>query len=151
MDRALLDRARACFLQACWLDVAVRKPGNVSIHSAGHRMLAEQFVASARAFGGAEEVVEVRVVVPVAETPTQRFVFEIEMPILILERGVRQVGKRHAQLVELQRIFEHGVIADSHAATIAFDNRVGCAKAHLIARHVMALLGDQAFEIDVRR
>ncbi len=38
-----------CFLRACWLDVAVRKPGNVSIHSAGHRMLAEQFLASARA------------------------------------------------------------------------------------------------------
>ncbi len=37
------------FLRACWLDVAVRKPGNVSVHSAGHRMVAEQFVASARA------------------------------------------------------------------------------------------------------
>lgn len=37
------------FLRACWLDVAVRKPGNVSIHSAGHRMQAGQFVASARA------------------------------------------------------------------------------------------------------
>ena len=46
MSRAsIADR----FLPACWLDVAVRKPGNVSIHSAGHRMLAEQFVASARA------------------------------------------------------------------------------------------------------
>ncbi|MFT3666139.1 triphosphoribosyl-dephospho-CoA synthase [Piscinibacter sp.] len=38
-----------CFLRACWLDVAVRKPGNVSLASAGHRMRAEQFVASARA------------------------------------------------------------------------------------------------------
>jgi triphosphoribosyl-dephospho-CoA synthase len=38
-----------CFLRACWLDVAVRKPGNVSVHSAGHRMRSEQFVASARA------------------------------------------------------------------------------------------------------
>ena len=37
------------FLRAFWLDVAVRKPGNVSLHSAGHRMVAQQFVESARA------------------------------------------------------------------------------------------------------
>ncbi|WP_245213015.1 triphosphoribosyl-dephospho-CoA synthase [Rhizobacter sp. AJA081-3] len=52
MDRALLDRARACFLQACWLDVAVRKPGNVSLASAGHRMQADMFLASAQAAVG---------------------------------------------------------------------------------------------------
>lgn len=40
---------RDLFLRACWLDVAVRKPGNVSVFSAGHRMQADQFVASARA------------------------------------------------------------------------------------------------------
>jgi triphosphoribosyl-dephospho-CoA synthase len=43
---------RDCFLRACWLDVAVRKPGNVSVFSAGHRMQAEMFVASARAAAG---------------------------------------------------------------------------------------------------
>ena len=52
MDRALPDRARACFLQACWLDVAVRKPGNVSLASAGHRMQADMFLASAQAAVG---------------------------------------------------------------------------------------------------
>lgn len=41
-----------CFLRACWLDVAVRKPGNVSVFSPGHRMQSEQFVASARAAAG---------------------------------------------------------------------------------------------------
>jgi len=41
--------ARAAFLQACQLDVEVRKPGNVSIASAGHRMHAQQFIASAEA------------------------------------------------------------------------------------------------------
>ncbi len=46
MDRAAIE---ACFLRACWLDVAVRKPGNVSLASAGHRMQAQQFVESARA------------------------------------------------------------------------------------------------------
>jgi len=35
------------FLHACALDVAVRKPGNVSQGSAGHRMQAEQFLRSA--------------------------------------------------------------------------------------------------------
>ena len=43
------DHARACFLRACELDVAVRKPGNVSRASAGHRMTAECFIASAQA------------------------------------------------------------------------------------------------------
>ena len=41
--------ARACFLRACELDVAVRKPGNVSQASAGHGMQAALFVASAQA------------------------------------------------------------------------------------------------------
>lgn len=41
--------AKACFLHACWLDVAVRKPGNVSMVSPGHGMDAERFIASAQA------------------------------------------------------------------------------------------------------
>lgn len=45
-------RGRAAFLWACGLDVAVRKPGNVSLMSAGHAMEAEQFLASARAAAG---------------------------------------------------------------------------------------------------
>jgi len=44
--------ARDAFLRACTLDVAVRKPGNVSIHSAGHRMQAQQFLDSAQAAAG---------------------------------------------------------------------------------------------------
>lgn len=44
--------ARDAFLRACWLDVAVLKPGNVSVFSAGHRMQAAQFVASAQAAAG---------------------------------------------------------------------------------------------------
>lgn len=45
-------RARACFLRACWLDVAVRKPGNVSQASPGHGMQAAMFLASAHAAAG---------------------------------------------------------------------------------------------------
>ena len=41
--------ARTCFLRACELDVTVRKPGNVSVASPGHRMHAGQFIASAEA------------------------------------------------------------------------------------------------------
>lgn len=40
---------RDAFLRACRLDVQVRKPGNVSEASPGHRMVAAQFVASAEA------------------------------------------------------------------------------------------------------
>lgn len=41
--------AQQAFLWACTLDVMVAKPGNVSIHSAGHGMTADLFLASARA------------------------------------------------------------------------------------------------------
>lgn len=44
-----IDRARMAYLRACELDVAVRKPGNVSLASAGHGMQAQQFIDSARA------------------------------------------------------------------------------------------------------
>jgi triphosphoribosyl-dephospho-CoA synthase len=43
---------RAAFLQACALDVAVRKPGNVSQAAPGHGMQAAQFHASAQAAAG---------------------------------------------------------------------------------------------------
>lgn len=46
------ERARACFLRACELDVAVPKPGNVSLASAGHGMTAQLFIDSARAAAG---------------------------------------------------------------------------------------------------
>ena len=46
------ERARACFLRACELDVAVPKPGNVSMASAGHGMTAQLFIDSARAAAG---------------------------------------------------------------------------------------------------
>lgn len=44
-----IEFAKACFLHACRLDVAVRKPGNVSVVSPGHRMDAQRFIASAQA------------------------------------------------------------------------------------------------------
>lgn len=48
----LAERARRAFLAACALDVAVRKPGNVSAASPGHGMQAAQFLASAEAAAG---------------------------------------------------------------------------------------------------
>lgn len=47
-----VERARAAFVCACRLDVAVRKPGNVSVVSPGHGMDAALFVASAQAAAG---------------------------------------------------------------------------------------------------
>lgn len=47
------ERTRQAFLTACAWDVAVRKPGNVSQHSAGHRMQAQMFLDSAQASVGA--------------------------------------------------------------------------------------------------
>ncbi len=48
-DFLMIDRARKAFLRACELDVAVRKPGNVSLASPGHGMTAAHFIASAQA------------------------------------------------------------------------------------------------------
>jgi triphosphoribosyl-dephospho-CoA synthase len=48
-EREALERGRAAFLRACRLDVEVRKPGNVSVASPGHRMHAQLFIASAEA------------------------------------------------------------------------------------------------------
>jgi triphosphoribosyl-dephospho-CoA synthase len=42
-------KPRDAFLRACELDVLVRKPGNVSIESPGHGMVAQQFIEAARA------------------------------------------------------------------------------------------------------
>ena len=50
--RTAVERAQASYLDACELDVAVRKPGNVSRLSAGHGMQAALFSASARASVG---------------------------------------------------------------------------------------------------
>ena len=52
MNTAATDPAKACFLRACELDVAVRKPGNVSRASGGHGMQAQLFIASAQAAAG---------------------------------------------------------------------------------------------------
>jgi len=46
------EALRHSFVQACRLDVEVRKPGNVSLASPGHGMDAGMFVASAQAAAG---------------------------------------------------------------------------------------------------
>ncbi|HEY9066895.1 MAG TPA: triphosphoribosyl-dephospho-CoA synthase [Burkholderiaceae bacterium] len=52
LRHAAIERARTAYLAACELDVAVRKPGNVSRQSPGHGMQAALFSASARASAG---------------------------------------------------------------------------------------------------
>jgi triphosphoribosyl-dephospho-CoA synthase len=52
MTPAGVLRAREAFVAACRLDVAVRKPGNVSNAAPGHGMRAEQFVAASLAAAG---------------------------------------------------------------------------------------------------
>lgn len=47
-----VDLAQRAFLWACELDVTARKPGNVSLASAGHGMHAAMFIASATAAAG---------------------------------------------------------------------------------------------------
>ncbi len=49
MSPMTIQLVAKCYLEACVLDVAALKPGNVSQHSAGHGMDAELFVQSALA------------------------------------------------------------------------------------------------------
>ncbi len=50
--KPILLHAEQAFRWACGLDVAIRKPGNVSLASPGHDMVAAQFLASAEAAAG---------------------------------------------------------------------------------------------------
>ena len=43
------EKLQKCFLSACRADIEAIKPGNVSIHSAGHQMRSEDFIKSAQA------------------------------------------------------------------------------------------------------
>ena len=56
-DKKRLESSRQkmleCYLTACRFDVMALKPGNVSIELPGHDMVAEQFLAAARASGPA--------------------------------------------------------------------------------------------------
>lgn len=49
LAQAAAQAVAQAFVQACTLDVAVCKPGNVSLAAAGHGMQASQFIAAARA------------------------------------------------------------------------------------------------------
>lgn len=51
-ERGAFPHAMEAYRWACRMDVAVRKPGNVSLASAGHAMQAAQFLASAEASCG---------------------------------------------------------------------------------------------------
>lgn len=46
------EQIESAYLTACHLDVTVLKPGNVSFQAPGHRMTAEDFIASAHATAG---------------------------------------------------------------------------------------------------
>ena len=46
---AQTKKLEKCFISACHADVEAIKPGNVSIHSAGHQMHSEDFIKSAQA------------------------------------------------------------------------------------------------------
>jgi len=51
-DRMAPEQIESAYLSACHLDVTVLKPGNVSLQAPGHRMTAEDFLASAQVSAG---------------------------------------------------------------------------------------------------
>ncbi|MGY4831067.1 triphosphoribosyl-dephospho-CoA synthase [Sphaerotilaceae bacterium SBD11-9] len=104
--QAAVERAKASFLCACTLDVAVRKPGNVSLHSAGHRMQASMFIAAAQAAAaplfrrgaGVGERVEAAVEASwsVAQCNTNLGILLLCAPLAVAVERFPEVALRHA-------------------------------------------------------
>ena len=111
------DRPRACFLRACELDVAVRKPGNVSRASPGHGMRAEMFIASARAAAAALFEPGARVgerVEAAVEASWAAAGCNTNLGILLLCAPIALAVERHpdAQTPQALRAAIEGVLAD---------------------------------------
>lgn len=154
---------RAAFLWACGLDVEVRKPGNVSFASPGHRMKAEQFLESARVSAGplfaAGLPVGERIELAVAATRaavgcnTNLGIVLLCVPLAAaLERAVAKtpVGLRAAGEAVLAELDRADAQAAYRAIALANPGGLGRADAEDVAsppsvglREAMALAGDR--------
>ncbi|MCA0175929.1 MAG: triphosphoribosyl-dephospho-CoA synthase [Proteobacteria bacterium] len=114
----------AAFLQACALDVAVRKPGNVSQASPGHGMTAADFLASSEAAAPAlvqAGSVGARIEAAVAAT-WQRVGCNTNLGIVLLcaplAMAVQQAARpdRPALRAALQQVLGSLTVADAEAA-----------------------------------
>lgn len=114
----------AAFLQACALDVAVRKPGNVSQASPGHGMTAADFLASSEAAAPAlvqAGPVGARIEAAVAAT-WQRVGCNTNLGIVLLcaplAMAVQQAQPRDAAALRaaLQQVLDGLTVADTEAA-----------------------------------
>ena len=95
--------AQSAYLWACAMDVSVRKPGNVSLHSAGHDMRARQFLDSARASApalfdasagvGARVEAAVRATRAVAGCNTNLGILLLCAPLARAAEGLEGVGR----------------------------------------------------------
>ena len=121
------ERLRRAFLQACALDVAVRKPGNVSAASAGHGMQARLFLDSAAAAQhglfapgtpvGPRIEAAMRATLAVAHCNTNLGIVLLCAPLaLAFERCDDATAEPAALRVELQRVLDALDREDARAA-----------------------------------
>ena len=120
------DALRQAFLRACRLDVEVRKPGNVSLASAGHRMVAQQFLDSAQAAAGplfeAGASVGQRIEAAVAATwaavgcNTNLGIVLLCAPLACAAQRPGALASRAALQAELRNVLQALDVADAQAA-----------------------------------
>jgi triphosphoribosyl-dephospho-CoA synthase len=147
VERRALARARASYLRACALDVAVRKPGNVSDQSEGHGMQAALFGTSARV--SVDPLLRVgarvgeRIEAAVAAT-WQAVGCNTNLGIVLLCAPIARAVERHPELADAAalRAATVGVLAD-------LDVDDACAAYRAIAQARPGGLGSAAAE-DVR-
>jgi triphosphoribosyl-dephospho-CoA synthase len=141
----MTEGARQEFLRACELDVAVRKPGNVSLASPGHGMTAAQFLASAQAaaaplFAAGARVgqrIEAAVAVSwaAAGCNTNLGIVLLCAPIAAaVERCSPATGLRHALEAVLAGLNLHDAAAAFRAITLAQPGGLGDAPVEDVRR-----------------
>lgn len=126
MTESAVAIARASFLRACALDVAVRKPGNVSQASAGHGMQAALFSASAqasveplfRAGAGVGDRIEaaVKATWAVAGCNTNLGILLLCAPVARALEQCRDIDGPSALTAAIERVLDDLDLADTQAA-----------------------------------
>ena len=126
----------------------IQRPGRIVNH--GLVPPERDDVALAAAFDGAEQIVEVGVIVEVLNFPVQRLVLERDVqPLLALHLPERRVADARIELVELHRVFEMEEITGRNLLLVALDDGIHGGELHALRRVVVPAFGDQLIERDL--
>ena len=112
----------------------------------------QQRVTLARALQRAEQIVEVRLVVPVGEFPRQRLPRHVAVPFLsLVQVAGGRVGDVRRQHVVFQRVFPLHMPAAGDVALVAGDDGIGAVELQLVLGVIGALALHHRVEIHLVR